>query len=210
MHLTDHSHLRNMSPRGSQAQNAIIHNTGSTHADEILKYYTSPKSLCPHYVITPDGTVHKIVPEDRVAYHVAYSAAVSKLYASGPDAWKLWRKRSGALEKTVEPSYYDSWQARWPGVSDPRVIPGARPNYMSNGIELVALRKPTERVFTDEQYVALCELLADMSPRMLQPFTRSSVFGHSDADPISRFNSKGSWDPGASFDWTAVYAALGI
>ena len=210
MNIIDHTKARTTPARYKDPFQIIIHNTGDTDAAKIIKYYTTPKSLCPHYVVDPSGTIHRIVPETNVAWHIAYNDAVAALYDKGVNVWKRWRKRNGALEETASDTYYDSWFARWPNVSDPRSIAGPKPNYSSVGIELVALRKPTERVFTDEQYIALQELIAAISVSCRIPIARQSVFGHSDADPISRFNNRGSWDPGAAFDWNAIYAAFGL
>ena len=210
MNIIDHTKSRTTPARLKDPHQIVVHNTGDTDAEKIVKYYTTPKSLCPHYVIEPNGTVHKIVPESCVAWHIAYNDAVAALYDQGVDVWKRWRKRNGVLEETASDAYYDTWFARWPRVTDPRTIVGAKPNYSSVGIEIVALKKPTERVFADEQYIALQELIAAISVSCQIPLSKQSVFGHSDADPISRFNSRGSWDPGPTFDWDAVYASFGL
>lgn len=210
MNIIDHTKSRTTPARLKDPYQIVVHNTGATDAEKIIKYYTSPKSLCPHYVIEHTGTIHKIVPESNVAWHVAYNSAVAALYDKGIDVWKRWRKRSGILEETAKDGYYDTWFARWPNIKDPRMIIGPKPNYSSVGIELVALKEPTLRVFTDEQYLALQELIVAISVSSRIPLSKQSVFGHSDADPISRFNNHGSWDPGPTFDWNAIYASFGL
>jgi len=207
MNIIDHSQKRKMQARAVAPKCAIIHNTGQTDSERVLRYYLVG-SACPNYVIDHDGTVHKIVADDKVAWHIAYSKAINALYDKGQSEWQKWRKRDGELERTANDGYYQSWVERWPGVSDPRELVGPRPNYSSVGIELMALHKPTPRVFSDEQYVALVELLSDVCGRLMISPSQRSIFGHSDADPISRFNSSGSWDPGATFDWDFVRASL--
>lgn len=210
MNIIDHTQARTTQARTRDPFQIVVHNTGGTDAAKIIKYYTMPKSLCPHYVIESSGVIHRIIPEKNVAWHIAYNDAVAALYDKGIDVWKRWRKRNGVLEETASETYYDSWFARWPRVTDPRQIIGPKPNGTSVGIELVALHTPTARVFTDEQYLALQELIAAISVSCQIPLSKNSVFGHSDADPIARFNTHGSWDPGASFDWQTLYASFGL
>lgn len=210
MNIIDVHSGRLLPVRSGHASRVIVHSTGETDLAAIIKFYTTPNSVCPHYVIAHDGTISKIVPEDRVAWHVAYDGAVAALYAKGAQEWQRWRMRAGKPDRSAPDGYYAGWIARWPGVDDPRTLAGARPNYMSIGIELQALELPTPRIFTDAQYVALTELTADICKRLSIVPSRSTVFGHSDADPIARSNDKGQWDPGALFDWQSVGRDLGF
>lgn len=196
--------------RSVAASRVIVHSTGETDLAAILKFYTTPGSVCPHYVVAHDGTVHGIVPEDHVAWHVAYAADVAATYGKGLQEWQRWRMHGGKLTKSARDGYYAGWNARWPGLSDPRTLAGPRPNYMSIGIELQALDVPTARIFTDAQYTALVELTSDICKRINIVPSQRTVFGHSDADPIARSNDNGQWDPGVKFDWEAISAGVGF
>lgn len=210
MKTVDHTSNKSMAARAGAASKIVIHNTGDTSETDVLAYYLKKNSSCPHYVISHDGTVHKIVPDDRVAWHVAYSDAVSSVYKRGLSEWIKWRKTSAGIERTAPDGFYDHWTRRWPSLEDPRSLLGMRPNYASIGVELLALKKPTARVFTDQQYDALIELLRDVSVRNSISLSKKTLIGHSDADPISRSNSKGSWDPGQAFDWDGLSRGLAV
>lgn len=210
MNIVDVRSGRLLPVRSGAASRVIVHSTGETDLDAIIKFYTTPNSVCPHYVIAHNGTINRIVPEDRVAWHVAYDPAVAALYAKGMHEWQRWRMRAGKPDRSASDGYYAAWTARWPSVSDPRTLAGPRPNYMSIGIELQALEHPTPRIFTDAQYAALVELTADICKRLGIVPAHGTVFGHSDADPIARSNDRGQWDPGALFDWRYVGGSLGF
>lgn len=210
MNIIDVRSARILPNRSYPASRVIVHSTGETDLAAVIKFYTSPGAVCPHYVIAHDGTINKIVPEDHVAWHVAYAPGVAATYGKGLQEWQRWRMRAGKLDMSAREGYYAAWTARWPGLEDPRTLAGPRPNYMSIGIELQALEAPTRRIFTDAQYAALVELTSDICKRLSIVPSQRTVFGHSDADPIARSNDRGQWDPGALFDWHTVSAGVGF
>lgn len=125
-----------------------------------------------HYIIERDGTIRCYIPEDRVAWH------------------------AGAGTYGNDEKYTDKM------------------NLYAIGIELVAIGSQEDMAdyltpeeyaaldddligFTEEQYVALEALVADICQRNNIPQDRDHVIGHSDF-------TQDNGDPGSMFDWSRV------
>ncbi len=211
--------IENLSPykhpdRKSSPKCFILHTTGETHLDKILEYYTGPSGIAPHYMIDYDGTIHKIVDPDRVAYHAGITQIQAAAYRAGFASW------AGIY------SGYVTWATRWsfgPSAltgtdSTPRtrnlasplnLISGASPNRASIGIELRAPVHMHED-FTNEQYSSLIALLLDQGTKYLITLCRDTILGHYDVNPIARCNDNGDRDPGHIFDWDRVLNGVAI
>jgi N-acetyl-anhydromuramyl-L-alanine amidase AmpD len=160
--------------------------------------------VAPHYLISRDGAVVQYVELERIAYHVGLSERDTAAYEAGLD---VWTRRKGDSVIGVPYEGYAEWQARWPGKASPLELPsGAHPNGRSVGIEMLS----EAGACTDEQYVALLELLGLISAQLQLVLTRDNLYGHFDANPITRVNSRGGTDPGPYFQWDRVYSALAI
>jgi N-acetyl-anhydromuramyl-L-alanine amidase AmpD len=190
----------------------VIHGTGQTDLDKCIAWYTNPQGLQPHYMIAATGTVRRFVAEDHVAYHAALVKEEIALYRQGWQEWSTWAWRLGGPVHTgQEFGGYRSWRDQWQSkASSPLdLATGERPNLTSIGIEVQSLAKPTPRVFNDEQYAALAELLFDVCRRNSIPLMRERVLGHFDVSPMRRANERGSFDPGERFDWNRLWDAIG-
>lgn len=125
-----------------------------------------------HYIIDREGTVFCYVPEDRTAWH------------AGVGEW-------------LEDEKYTN-----------------KMNMYSIGIELVAIGSVEDMSlymtkaqynkldkellgFTDAQYTALKELVADVCSRHGIPMDREHIIGHEDYNPRKN-------DPGELFDWSRI------
>lgn len=194
-------------PRAHQIRAIVIHATGTTDLDKILRYYqTSSSGIGPHYMISLDGTVYQFAEESETAYHCGRSAENDAHYAAGREEWL--RVVKGDKARQLEPfSGYASWCASWPTLDSPLDLEtGSHPNGRSIGIECQSPKHRLPAVFTDEQYATLRELVAEVAARCGVPLARRHVLGHSDVDPISRCGKGGSWDPGEGFEWGRVLA----
>ncbi len=65
----------NSSPRGiTSPQVIVLHTTGGPSAESALSWFDQTKSgVSSHVVIDKDGTVYRVVPDDRVAWHAGVS-----------------------------------------------------------------------------------------------------------------------------------------
>jgi len=181
----------------------IIHSTGSTNLDKVDKYYTDNEhGVCPHFLILRSGRINQYIDLDHTAYHVGFSDAQKKLYQQGKAKWTLFWN-----DTTLPCPYigYDEWFARWSNYQSPLELPsGDRPNSRSIGIEMLSEGGNC----TDEQYLALQELLLKTAEDIQLEISPNNVYGHYDANPIARVNKHGGTDPGKLFDWNRLYQSL--
>lgn len=202
----------------------VVHTTGDTDWAAILRFYTDAQGFQPHYAIEQDGTIHQIVDEDVVAFHVGMSNTEIGHYQQGYNHWSHIRatQNQGTWSYTdtgAELANYGTWRDTWlsaPVQSPLDLATGANPNSVSVGIELEAPENAerTPDIFSDAQYDALIRLLASISTRNSLSIDRAHILGHYDANPFNRSNASGGWDPGEAFNWTraidgAAQAAAG-
>ena len=142
-------------------------------------------------MITPSGTLHQFVPEDRYSWHSGINQFTQDLYNQGPEQWKKYRRyvsgvhypesavyldgNMNALSNRVgaklvkqasgEPwSDYEYFDARWGANALPLgYTPGIynNPNHRSIGIELLGKGKDTKN---SNEYTN-CLLYTSPSPR---------------------------------------------
>jgi hypothetical protein len=152
-----------------------------------------------HYVIDYDGTIHAIVPENRVSWHPGWGGVGRRRWASwtAPTWWS---------------SVWGRWNARTPADLLP---PGANdPNQIYIGVEL--LGNETASGFTSAQYDALARLVVDVARRhgfAIHAAPSPRLLGHEDVEPIRRSNRYGGWDPGAHrtrpvFSWSGLWSRM--
>jgi len=182
----------------------VVHATGTTDLDKIVKYYkTSSSGIGPHYVIDVDGNVLQFAEEAEIAYHCGRQATHDEAYALGWVHWCRVVKGKGISPDPFEG--YTSWRASWPTITSPLdLMTGTHPNGVSVGIECQSPKHRLPDVFTDAQYLTLWALIAEVAERHGIPVDREHILGHSDVDPIGRCDERGSWDPGEGFRWDRV------
>lgn len=186
----------------------VLHTTGTSHLDQALAYYQkNPEGIAPHYVIDCQGQIYRLVQDDEIAYHCGYGTGVVPPYAQGFAVWSRWAGKP--LKEQPGPfSGYLFWAERWPGRASPlELLTGPHPNAGSLGIEMLAPHHLTPAVFTDEQYAACAQLLADKATAYRIPLDREHVLGHEDVNPCARSDARGGTDPGRGFDWERILQA---
>lgn len=195
---------RKLSERTQPIVADVVHTTGDTDLDKILRFYLRSDGLQPHYVIAVGGTIYRTAWEEQVAYHCKIEPAEARLYQLGYEEWSNWVWRSERPQRVDAPfPGYAQWRATWPGLRSPLdLITGEHPNSRSIGIELQQPVKPGPDIFTDDQYASLRALLADIHSRRGGTLDRQHVLGHYDCSPMRRSTSAGGWDPGVKFNWT--------
>jgi N-acetyl-anhydromuramyl-L-alanine amidase AmpD len=192
----------------------VLHTTGDTDLAKILRYYTSAdKDACqPHWMIETSGRIHRIAPEDKIASHCAIRPEEAALYAQGFQTWSRYLWNDGQPRDTGSMcSNYIAWRDIWLtiGVQSPlELITGRRPNTASVGIELQEPEHYEVDKFTDAQYSALADVLAEGWRRWKIPMKRNSVLLHSDTSPLRRTNAKGPTDPGRGFNFNRIWDTL--
>lgn len=190
----------------------VIHTTGETDLDKILRFYQDEDGLQPHYMIEIGGTVRRIVGEDHIAYHCKIDPHEARLYSMGPETWRTWDWHNDAPRHLgIEATNYAEWFRTWEpaGLKSPlELVTGDHPNSKSVGIELQQPSEPTKDIFTDEQYSSLAFLLNDVAERNGIAISRSTVLGHYDCSPMRRSTARGNWDPGAGFNWMRLWDEL--
>jgi hypothetical protein len=160
-------------------------------------YYGQPED--PHYVIDYNGTIHAVVPENRVAWHAGWGGA-------GKGRWASW----------TAPAWWSGVWRRWKAATPADLLPpGARdPNQVYIGVELLGNEQATG--FTPAQYDALARLVVDVTRRhgiTIPAAPSPRLLGHEDVEPIRRSNRFGGWDPGAHrtkpvFSWAGLWSRM--
>lgn len=200
---------RKLPPRSGPPRAIVVHTTGDTDLDKILRWYRSAEGLQPHYVIAVDGTIYRIAGEDLIAWHAKIDAAEARLYQRGYTEWSCWTwplSASAPVHVGHEFSGYRTWRDSWPGLQSPlELVTGEHPNSVSVGIELQQPVKPGPGIFAGAQYEALAALLVDVGDRNRIPLDRQHVLGHSDCSPMRRSTAAGGWDPGVGFDYNRLW-----
>lgn len=189
----------------------IIHATGETDHDKILKWYRSEKGLSPHWYIDKAGIAHHIVDENKIAYHTAIFEYEANAYRQGFESWSKWTVKDDEITKVTESANklaYRQWKERWPGLDSPLDLPmctTAKPNHLSIGIELQSPHAPFPGfIFGDAQYEACRQLVWLISRRWGIKRDKMHIVGHSDCSPMRRWNRYGMSDPGWGFDFDRI------
>jgi len=178
---------------------ALAKKLGTDPLAVAVDIYCAPGANFPHYVISGEGTILQVADERERARHAGINRIDRALYASGE-----WRRK-------ISPAGLRLWMQRWPGVRSPlQLFPSRSVNDDYLGIELIPRPDAT---FSSEQYEALSELLHDVQTRHGIVLKGARLVGHEDLEPLSRMDSKGGWDPGATrsaprFLWRNVFERL--
>lgn len=196
--------------RATPVAAVILHQTGETDLDKIIRYYTSNADrIAPHYMVEVHGSVRRFVTEDRIAYHAKIDPQEAQLYSRGYQEWSTWEWSNGKPEpRGLELSNYVQWREQWRrrGYQSPLdLVTRSRPNALSVGIEIQKPLYPTKKFFEAPQYKAAAELVFEVCKRHKLPVDREHVLIHYDVSPMRRSNKQGSWDPPSSFDYNLLW-----
>ena len=150
-------------------------------------YGTGGMEGFPHYVISYDGTIYAVAPENYIAWHAGWTKEIG-----GRAAWARWSA----------PAW---WSSVWGSGRTPlNLVPkdAGSPNTRHIGIEL--LGGPSGWGFTEAQYRSLARLVTDIEKRHglnLGEPPNPRLLGHEDVNPLTtkggRADAHGGWDPGA-------------
>ena len=195
----------------------IIHTTGDTDHDKIVRYYqadgTNHQGIGPHYYIAYDGTIYQFVPESEVAYHAGYTGDgddnQKAIYEKGREVWTRRINEAPWILKTPFVGY-NTWFQRWGDEhqSPLTLVTAGAPNDSSIGIEIQEPEHRQPEKFFDAQYISLIELLKTSAARNGLLLDRKHVLGHYDVNPIVRAGKDGDRDPGEAFNWQRVLSTL--
>lgn len=204
----------------------LFHTTGGGVTDVARKRKESPLAVAlrvyigsqngdngypwggPHYVMTHDGSLHQIAPDNLRTEHAGSA--------------NRWRYRDGSWEH-VYPKTTAAWKKQWPQFAHPYSgFPSTSPNHDYIGVEMipcgdgfgVPMRKGLR--FTQAQHDSAIRLAHDAAARHGWPAGWSQGYrlvGHEDVDPLSRSWDSGAWDPGylrpdPFFDFAYVRGAV--
>lgn len=199
---------RHLPARAGAPRALILHGSGDTDLDAVVRYYRSDDGLGPHYLVDLAGNVYRFAPENRVAWHAAIKGPEAELYEQGWSAWREWHWPSGARVPRHVGAFagYDGWRAQWPDLDSPLdLVTGRSPNAVSVGVELLSPAKRGPGIYTAAQYQTLAALVVEVTRRHGIPLDRAHVLGHSDTSPMRRTVEAGGYDPGVSFDWGRLW-----
>lgn len=154
----------------------IAHPDDPFNVDRVLQVYRDAK-VSAHYLIGRDGTVYRLVPESRVAYHAG----------KGSLPWLPGRKNN-LNEYSIGIEMLNVGSAR-----DMAMFMKPEP------YQAYATKHPNWIGYTPAQYTALKELIAEIRSRHpLIKFDRYHIIGHEEWSPTRRS------DPGETFDYTKI------
>lgn len=139
--------------------------------EAIRKTYTD-YGVSTHYLVDRDGTIYCYIPEDRVAWH------------AGEGTW-------GGDEKYTDKMNFYAIGIELLGIGTQEDMA----SYLHP--EEYAALDPSIIGFTDAQYTAVQELVADLCLRYDIPADREHIIGHDEFSPDNT-------DPGDLLDWSRV------
>lgn len=142
----------------------------------IVDIFTS-YGVSAHYLIDREGLVHRFVPEERVAHHAG----------KGHLDWMPDRHNNmNEYSIGIEMLNIGSWR-------DMKTF------MKKEKYDAFAAKHPNLIGYTDAQYTALNQLLADIRSRHPVPLDRRHIVGHEDYAGTARRT-----DPGDLFDWSRI------
>jgi N-acetyl-anhydromuramyl-L-alanine amidase AmpD len=154
----------------------IAHPDDPFNVERVIKIYIDA-GVSAHYLIGRDGTVYRLVPETKVAYHAGKG---SLPWLPGRD--NNLNEYSIGIEMLNVGSAHDMAMFMKP-----------------EPYQAYATRHPDWIGYTDAQYNALRLLIEQIRSRHpLIQFDRHHIIGHEEWAPSRRS------DPGETFDWTKI------
>ena len=139
--------------------------------DLVRKTFTDAE-VSIHYLIDRDGTVYCFIPENRHAWHAGVGEWLGKEeYHNNLNRYSIGIELMGIGSAEDMSLYMHAWEYN---ALDPSFIG-----------------------YTDAQYEALADLVADICERNKIPMDRDHVIGHEEFSPHKN-------DPGQLFDWSRI------
>lgn len=151
---------------------AVVNHRDDPYNVEYVRQTFIDADVSIHYLIDRDGTVYCYIPEDRSAWHAGVGT-----WLNDEKYTNKMNKYSIGIEVMAIGSYNDM------------------SGYLTKK-EYNALR--SEHIgYTDAQYTALKDLVADICQRNNIPLDREHIIGHQEFSPKKK-------DPGELFDWSRI------
>ena len=129
-----------------------------------------------HYIVDRDGVVYCYIPEDRKAWH------------AGTGTW-------------ADPKYTDCMNTYSIGIEVMAIGSASDMAQYLSPSEYAEI-DPTFIGYTEEQYIALKQLVTDICQRYGIPMDRQHIIGHEEYAPQKT-------DPGELFDWNRIIKEQG-
>lgn len=155
---------------------AVVNHPDDPYNMDYIKQTFIDGDVSIHYVIARDGTIHCYIPEDRTAWHAGYGE------------WLGEEKYKNNLNR-----YSIGIELAGMGTQEEMSIYLTKKQYKA--------LKPEWIGYTEEQYTALADLVADICKRHEIPLDREHIIGHDEFSPKKN-------DPGELFDWSRIIPGL--
>lgn len=151
---------------------AVVNHRDDPYNIEYVRQTFVDADVSIHYLLDRDGTVYCYIPEDRSAWHAGVGT---------------WRNN----EKYENKMNLYSIGIEVMGIGSYNDMSGYLTTKEYNAL-------PEEHIgFTDAQYAALKDLVADICQRNNIPLDKEHIIGHQEFSPKKK-------DPGELFDWSRI------
>ena len=156
---------------------AVVNHPEDPYNHEYVRQTFLDAEVSVHYMVDREGNIFCYIPEDRSAWHAGYGT-----WLDDEKYTNKMNKYSIGIEIMAIGTYEE----------------------MSGYLHKKDYKKlPEEYIgYTDAQYAALKDLVADICQRHNIPLDREHVIGHEEFSPKKS-------DPGALFDWNRIIPATG-
>lgn len=150
--------------------------------DTAVRRYCTVYDKSGHYVVSQDGTIANVCPEDFVAQHV------------GSSAWRSYGSKSWCKDGL------QWWKKRWPEHESPTDLANGKlwskysVNAVSVGIEVSPHEINPMGKFSPKCVASLRALTKDICARNNVPWDKEHVLTHADCHPIQRTAKSASYD----------------
>lgn len=157
---------------------AVVNHRDDPYNHEYVRQTFLDAEVSVHYIVDREGNIFCYIPEDRSAWHAGYGT-----WLDDEKYTNKMNKYSIGIEIMAMGTYEE--------------MSGYLHKYEYNKL-------PEEYIgYTDAQYAALKDLVADICRRHAIPMDRDHIIGHDEFSPKKS-------DPGDLFDWSRIISAEGV
>ena len=155
---------------------AVVNHFDDPYNYDYVRQTFTDAEVSIHYLVDRDGQIFCFIPEDRSAWHAGYGTWLDdEKYTNKMNKYSIGIELMGMGTYEEMSGYLHKWQYK---------------------------KIPQEDLgFTDAQYEALADLVADICRRHEIPLDRDHIIGHDEFSPKKR-------DPGELFDWSRIIPGL--
>ena len=155
---------------------AVVNHFDDPYNYDYVRQTFTDAEVSIHYLVDRDGQIFCFIPEDRSAWHAGYGTWLDdEKYTNKMNKYSIGSELMGMGTYEEMSGYLHKWQYK---------------------------KIPQEDLgFTDAQYEALADLVADVCRRHEIPLDRDHIIGHDEFSPKKR-------DPGELFDWSRIIPGL--